>query len=209
MSIKFNEVTWYSKLGAVILFLLVVPILTFYIGREYEATVIALKEAGPVTAPVKTSSTAVHQSASIDPLNATYFIDDEQVTLVNGVAEESVVPGSAAKLETHVFGAPVYGDLNGDGQQDAILFLYQETPGTGVFFYVAAMTSQNGSAKTTNTIFLGDRVAPQNIAIANGVAAVNYIVRRDAAPMTEAPSVGVTKYVKVKGGELVEESAVE
>jgi hypothetical protein len=36
--IKFNEVTWYSKLAAVILFLLVVPALTFYIGTEYQLT---------------------------------------------------------------------------------------------------------------------------------------------------------------------------
>lgn len=35
-TIKWNEVTWYSKLGAVILFIVVVPILTFYIGRSYQ-----------------------------------------------------------------------------------------------------------------------------------------------------------------------------
>lgn len=33
---KWNEVTWYSKLGALILFLVVVPILCFYIGEKYE-----------------------------------------------------------------------------------------------------------------------------------------------------------------------------
>ncbi|MEI8061920.1 MAG: hypothetical protein WCG97_01325 [bacterium] len=38
MTIKFNKVTWYSKLAALILFILVVPTLTFYIGREYERT---------------------------------------------------------------------------------------------------------------------------------------------------------------------------
>jgi len=38
MNIKWNEVTWYSKLLAVILFLLVVPYLTFYIGKEYQKT---------------------------------------------------------------------------------------------------------------------------------------------------------------------------
>ena len=36
--IKFNEVTWYSKLAAVILFLLVIPTLTFYIGTQYQLT---------------------------------------------------------------------------------------------------------------------------------------------------------------------------
>jgi hypothetical protein len=36
--IKWNEVTWYSKLGAIILFLAVVPTLCFYIGMQYELT---------------------------------------------------------------------------------------------------------------------------------------------------------------------------
>lgn len=35
MKIVFNEVTWYSKLAAVILFIGIVPILTFYIGKQY------------------------------------------------------------------------------------------------------------------------------------------------------------------------------
>jgi hypothetical protein len=33
--IKWNEVTWYSRLGAIILFLGVVPVLCFYIGMQY------------------------------------------------------------------------------------------------------------------------------------------------------------------------------
>ena len=36
MNIKWNEVTWYSKLLSAIFLLLVVPILTFYIGTQYE-----------------------------------------------------------------------------------------------------------------------------------------------------------------------------
>jgi hypothetical protein len=34
--IKFNEVTWYSKLCAVVFFIGVLPLLTFYIGTQYE-----------------------------------------------------------------------------------------------------------------------------------------------------------------------------
>jgi len=57
MSIEFNKVTWYSKLGAVILFLLVVPMLTFYIGMKYQETVSVLRgvdSAVNVEQPVKT-----------------------------------------------------------------------------------------------------------------------------------------------------------
>jgi hypothetical protein len=35
--IKWNEVTWYSKLGAIVLFVGVIPALSFYIGMQYQA----------------------------------------------------------------------------------------------------------------------------------------------------------------------------
>lgn len=35
--VQWNKVTWYSKALAVILFLIVVPLLSFHIGRSYEA----------------------------------------------------------------------------------------------------------------------------------------------------------------------------
>jgi len=34
--IKFNEITWYSRLAAPILFIGILPALTFYIGTRYE-----------------------------------------------------------------------------------------------------------------------------------------------------------------------------
>jgi hypothetical protein len=34
--IKFNEVTWYSKLAAIIFFIGILPILTFYIGTKFQ-----------------------------------------------------------------------------------------------------------------------------------------------------------------------------
>jgi hypothetical protein len=36
--VKWNEVTWYSKLGAIVLFAGVVPALSFYLGLQYERT---------------------------------------------------------------------------------------------------------------------------------------------------------------------------
>ncbi len=38
MNIQWKEHTWYSKLAAVVFFLLVLPALAFYIGVEYEKT---------------------------------------------------------------------------------------------------------------------------------------------------------------------------
>jgi len=35
--VRWNEVTWYSKLGAIIVFLGVIPALSFYFGAQYQA----------------------------------------------------------------------------------------------------------------------------------------------------------------------------
>lgn len=39
MNIQFNVVTWYSKLLSIIFFIAALPVLTFYIGTQYELTV--------------------------------------------------------------------------------------------------------------------------------------------------------------------------
>ncbi|MBC7766839.1 hypothetical protein H7Y21_02505 [Arenimonas sp.] len=36
MQIQWNKVTWYSRLAAIILFILLIPMLTFYIGMKYQ-----------------------------------------------------------------------------------------------------------------------------------------------------------------------------
>lgn len=46
MIIEWNKVTWYSKLGAVILFIFVVPAITFIIGKEYQKTIDVLEDSG-------------------------------------------------------------------------------------------------------------------------------------------------------------------
>lgn len=192
MPTKSNETRGYSKLWLVIFFVLVILVLVFYINNQYEAS------DSDTSMPVKTVT------GHTDPLDATYIIDGEQVSLTDGASVSPVAPGSAAEIETKVFGTPVLGDINGDGKQDAVLFLYQETSGTGIFFYVAAAINKDGSYIGTNAVILGDRIAPQNINISNGSVAVNYAVRKDDEPMTADPSVGVTKYLKIQAGELVE-----
>ncbi len=100
--------------------------------------------------------------------------------------------------KTSVFGEPVY------DKDTAYMFLVVNSEGSGTFYYAGAATKDNGNYKASNTIFLGDRIAPQNININNGIAAVNYADRKITEPMTTPPSIGITKYVYVENGSLVE-----
>ena len=51
---------------------------------------------------------------------------------------------------------------------------------------------------------MGDRIAPQTTEFRNGEIIVNYADRKSSDPMSASPSVGVTRYFKVSGAELLE-----
>jgi len=204
MIIKWNEVTWYSKLGAVILFILVVPVLTFYIGRKYQETITIINTT-PVVGESPVPKTTQIKFSFSDPLNGTYIIDGEKITLRNGQYIENVGNLTVVPSEIHVFGELVTGDVSGDRKPDKVFFLYQESGGTGIFFYVVtAVAVEGGKYVGTDALFIGDRIAPKNITIKNGEALVNYAIRKEDEPLVAEPSVGVTKYLRVEGGKLKE-----
>lgn len=151
-----------------------------------------------------TQLSAPEETISFDPLNASYAIEGQTVLLVNGRAEHETVPDSAIKTITSNWSEPVSGDLNNDGTDDAAFILTQDSGGSGTFFYVAVALNENGKARGINTILLGDRIAPQNISIKDGVVLVNYAVRNPDEPMAQAPSVGISGYYKVVDGVLQE-----
>jgi hypothetical protein len=138
-----------------------------------------------------------NQAATLDPLNAAYTIDGTAVTLANGKSEQEAAPGSAEMITTQIFGKPTYGDINGDGKNDAAVLLVQDGGGSGTFYYAAVALDIGMGTIGTNAIFLGDRIAPDTIQIANGIVTVNYADRKASDPMSTPPSVGVSKYLVV------------
>jgi len=158
------------------------------------------------------------QKAATDYKNATYIIQGQSVTLVNGRAE-SAIAGSASKTITQYFGNVATGDLSGDGVPDVAFLLTQDGGGSGTFYYVVVAVNDNGpstgadtrtigSYKGTNALFLGDRIAPQTTEIHDGQLVVNYAERNSGEPMTAQPSVGKSIYIHldVKNMELVPEA---
>lgn len=136
------------------------------------------------------------------PLDATYTIEGNSITLKNGISEKDI-PDSSTKIKTTVFDQPVNGDMDKDGVDDFAVMLTYEPGGSGTFYYVAvALKMKDGTYKGTNAVLLGDRIAPQNISIKDGVLMANYAVRKDGEPMTAAPSVGTTAYLTLTDGTL-------
>ena len=147
-------------------------------------------------------------AATADYKNATYRIEGQAVTLMNGRAETPTAPGSASQVVTQYFGSLASGDVNGDGLSDVAFILTQNSGGSGTFFYVVVALKSGDGYTGTNAVLLGDRVAPQPTQVENGQVIVNYAERAAGEPMTARPSIGVSKYLSVVEGELVEVPAV-
>lgn len=177
----------YLSIAVVIIIVLLVAL--FFRGNK------AVAPTNVESPTISTSPTTSTITAS-SPLNATYELDGESITLVGGTA-------TVGRTTTEFFGRPVYGTVSGTSDT-AVLYIAQETGGTGVFFYVAAATKVDGKYRGSKAVFIGDRIAPVNIRIVNGEVEVNYADRKPNEPMSADPSVGVTKYFVLKGGELVE-----
>jgi hypothetical protein len=136
------------------------------------------------------------------PLNATYRIEDQEVTLTAGMALEPI-HDSSSQVETLVFGEPIVGDINGDGTEDAVLLLTQRTGGSGTFYYVAVAVKDESGFIGSNAILLGDRIAPQNIEIRDDVVVVNYAQHAEDQSFADAPSEAVSAYLTLAGAKLM------
>jgi len=142
--------------------------------------------------------------SATDPLNAAYIIEGKEIHLHNGRFETEAAPGSATKIRTAVFAEPVYGDMDGDGDEDAVLLLTQDPGGSGTFYYIAVAVNQSDGYRGTHAKLLGDRIAPQNITVRNGFITATYADRRPEEPMAALPSVAKSRYLILQNTELKE-----
>lgn len=175
------------------------------IAREMQVERITLYTFVKNTIPTVLASHAPVQTGKRPGIeNIAYTIDGQTVTLKGGISETTTTTGSSAKTITRYFGNTTLGDLNGDGTDDVVFVLTQETGGSGLFYYAAAALMMQDGYHGTNAVFLGDRIAPQSTEIKNGQITVNYADRKTNEAMTVTPSVAASKYLKVSGTTLTE-----
>lgn len=75
------------------------------------------------------------------PLDATYRFGGDEVTLVRGAGE---VGGTSTRFRVHSVGEPVYGDLNDDGEDDAVTMCTYEVEDKAVPCLLLAMHAYGG-----------------------------------------------------------------
>lgn len=104
--------------------------------------------------------------------NATYGGTDKgEVTLVEGnwEGEPFVKGGASVPAAGLVRDFHLTGDLTGDGADEAVVLLWTNSGGTGIYSYIAAMgRDDSGTPVNLATVLLGDRIQVRSGEIVDG-----------------------------------------
>jgi heat shock protein HslJ len=126
------------------------------------------------------------------------------VTLENGRFSEPVAPGSATEIKVQLTRHLAYGQVN--GQPAAAIVLVSDPGGSGTFYDLHVMVSQDGRPVSVASTLLGDRVQINSIAIENNQIKVDMVQAGPDDPLC-CPSQRVIKTFEVQGEQLVEVSS--
>jgi heat shock protein HslJ len=140
-------------------------------------------------------------------LNAAYPVEGTSTgtaQLKDGVFEELAAPGSATNFKVQLGKDQALGDLNGDGNADAVVTLVVDPGGSGTFTYLAPVINDQGMPKPLTTVLLGDRIIVKSVAIKDGEVVVTLLTRKPDEPMSAEPTVETTRTFKFAGDQLVE-----
>lgn len=137
--------------------------------------------------------------------NGTYQVGNQVIQFVNGgYADPAFVQGSA---DHGIAGADMgtargFGDMNGDGTEDAAFSLLIKTGGTGTFVHIVVVLNVGGNPQPVPALYVGDRDIVNALRIDNGVLTADLTVHgpNDGGC---CPSVPATWIIKLQGGALV------
>lgn len=133
----------------------------------------------------------------------TEHTDDGTAKLEDGEFRAPVAPGSASELVIRL-GKWSTGDLDGTGGVDAVAITVENPGGSGTFYYLHALVSEEDALRDVDTAFLGDRIRVEGVSVHDRVIAVALLDRPPDAPFAEAPSVPVIRTFRLAGESLEE-----
>lgn len=141
-------------------------------------------------------------------MNADYQSEwpaDGVAELKEGQYEEEIVPGAASKLVIVVYpDMYAFGDLNGDGVDDAAVVLATSAGGSGTFISLEAVVNEQGTPKHVASAQLGDRARINSLTIESGKVTVNLVTHGPNDPMC-CPTQEASQEYKLQGSALVQQ----
>lgn len=107
------------------------------------------------------------------PLFASYKIDDREVALTDGVAD-GVKAGLTEGEQINVLGTPIFGDVNGDERDDAIVLLTYTNNTSVTQYYVALALKDSEGFLGINALRLKSDNVPQQAMIRDEFVEIKY-----------------------------------
>jgi hypothetical protein len=147
------------------------------------------------TAPL----TRAHIETFIYDFGDTSSVEGGKVPLVNG-RWTNPLDGSTFTLHpTHAIG-----DLDGDGNADAVAILIEASGGTGSFYYMFAVMNRDGRpVQLGEPEWLGDRTVIERLTIdRKGIISIRYVTHGDDDPAC-CPTMKIEDRYRVEKGKLI------
>ena len=134
-------------------------------------------------------------------------IYDDSVTLEHGrwQAAPFVAGGASRPAVGLVNDFILSGDLDGDGTDEAVVFLWENSGGSGTRLYIAAAGVRDGENVNLGTALVGDRVQLRSGRIENGLIELD-VVQHAAGDPACCPSQRAQRYWKLDTAGLREGS---
>ncbi len=143
---------------------------------------------------------------SMDSLrNAVYNVPHiGRITLKDGAFDRES-NDSLAHSPVHIGSVDLFafGDIDGDGAEDAVTFLSKRFGGPGLFLSLEVFLNNNGSPSHVASYLVGDRVGIDSVEIVRGIINVHAITQAPTDSMC-CPTLHVRKALRLEHGQLVE-----
>ena len=141
-------------------------------------------DGAPIAPEVAPSDTSPEPDGIVweDLEHLTFEVADEVVRLEGGRATVSY-GGSSASIFT-LQNRVAQGDLDGDGDEDVVAHIVEQSPGSGVFHLVVPVIDDEGTAVAQSPIAVGDRIVMDAITVRDGLIEVSLFDRTRDEPFT-------------------------
>lgn len=139
-----------------------------------------------------------------DLANAAYAgIYDEEVRLSDGVFEgEPFAPGGASRPTVRLLPDRVaFADLDGDGVDEGVAILVENSGGSGSFVYLAVVGMRDGTPASLDTSRIGDRVKVLSLEAGSGRVRMELVEHAPGDPVC-CPTREVQREWVLRGGRL-------
>ncbi len=134
-----------------------------------------------------------------------YDIYDSCIRLMEGSYKGKPFAEGSASRPTVVLVRDIFavGDLDGDGSDEKVVLIVEDSGGTGSFLYVAVLSRRGGKIRNRDTALAGDRIQVRDLRIAGGEIVIN-VVQHGPEDAMCCPTQKARRIWKLEKNDLVE-----